>query len=120
MVWIVPNYGGELHPAFVIRISSDRLHALVLSGTGTGPRDYEHLVVEPHLRRNKKLRLSKTTYFYARAAHVRAISEIVVRSASPITFPIDDWERLRQLAFNGSKAKLSEGDFAEWWPKGEP
>jgi hypothetical protein len=83
-VWIVPNSGGEPHPAIVIRLSADGTRALVLSGTGTGPRDIPHEVVDPERRANKPLRLSKKTYFYQSALHVRRVDELECRETPPI------------------------------------
>jgi hypothetical protein len=77
LVWITPNQGGVEHPAIVIRISSDGKSALVISGTGTGPRDIPHVKVEPHLRATAALRMTKTTYFYQTAIHVRLVGELV-------------------------------------------
>jgi hypothetical protein len=118
--WIVPNAGGEPHPAIVIRISKDGRHALVISGTGTGPRDFPHEAVDPNLRVNKALRFSKKTYFYQNAVHVRAVGEVIVRDTPPIRCPRALWERLQVLALAGAREKLSRKDFSDWWPNADP
>ena len=98
-VWVVPSRGGEPHPAIIIRISADGRHALVLSGTGTGPRDdIPHEVVDPKRRMGMALGLSKTTYFYQTAVHVRLVDELDVRGSRPIRCPLSLWEKLQKLA----------------------
>lgn len=116
-VWVVPNQGGERHPAIVIRVSADGTRALVLSGTGTGPRDIPHEVVDPDRRANKALRLSKKTYFYESAIHVRRVEELECRETPPIRCPLALWEKLQTLALAGARAKLSANDLREWWPE---
>jgi hypothetical protein len=49
-VWIVPNPGGQLHPAIVIKISKDEQRAIVISGTGTERRDIPCVMVDPVTR----------------------------------------------------------------------
>ena len=116
-VWIIPNHGGDPHPAIVIRLSSDGRRALVLSGTGTGPRDIPHEVVDPERRANKALRLNKKTYFYQSALHVRLVDELVCHETPAIRCPLALWEKLQVLALAGARAKLSEQDLHEWWPE---
>jgi hypothetical protein len=116
-VWIVPNPGGDLHPAIVIRVSKDGQYAVVIAGTGTGPRDVAHVVVDSITRLGKALRLSKKTYFYQNAVCVRAINDISVRENPPIRCPIALWGPLQALARTGAEVKLSKKDFREWWPE---
>jgi hypothetical protein len=115
-VWITPNRGGEPHPAIVIRVSPDGKRALVLSGTGTGPRDIPHVVVDPARRTGMPLRLSKKTYFYQTAVHVRSVDELEVRENTPVQCPVLFWGSLQELARAGARDKLSREEFAEWWP----
>lgn len=56
--------GGTPHPAVVIRVDSDVERALVIYGTGTAGRSFEHRIVEPERREGKALKLTKPTYFY--------------------------------------------------------
>lgn len=122
-VWITPNLGGEPHPAIVIRVSGDGKLALVLSGTGTGPRDIPHEVVDPVLRANKALKLTKKTYFYQNAIHVRSVGALICRDTPPLRCPLGLWEKLQTLALAGARACFSAQDFREWWPEppsGEP
>jgi hypothetical protein len=118
-VWIIPNLGGEPHPAVVIRVSSDGGHALVLSGTGTGPRDLPYELVDPSRRLSKPLRLTKPTYFYQSAVHVRPVDDL--KPDEPAArCPLPLWEKLQVLALAGARDKLSRNDFRAWWPDADP
>jgi hypothetical protein len=116
-VWIVPNAGGELHPAIVIRISKDQQYAVVAAGTGTKRVEFNPIEVDPSRRVYKALRFSKKTYFYQNAVHVRAIAEITVRDTPAIRCPLALWGPLQVLARAGAQSKLSDKDFREWWPE---
>jgi hypothetical protein len=116
-VWIVPNSGGEPHPAIVIRLSADGQSALVISGTGTGPRDEPHEVVEPGRRATAALKITKKTYFYEGALHVRRVENLEVRETPALKCPLTLWEKLQALALAGARRKLSTKDFAEYWPE---
>jgi hypothetical protein len=66
----------------------------------------------------KPLMLNKRTYFYESAIHVRAISEIEPDKSGG-RFPLPLWPKLRPLAIEGARKRLSTNDFREWWPEGE-
>jgi hypothetical protein len=116
-VWIVPSPGVDPHLAIVIQLSSDKKRALVLSGTGTGPRDIPHVVVDPERRANKALKLSKKTYFYRDALHVRPVDELKCRETPALRCPLVLWGQLKVLAMEGARAKFSTREFHEWWPE---
>jgi hypothetical protein len=116
-VWIVPNHGGEAHPAIVIKLSPDGKRALVLSGTGTAGYDIPREVVDPARRANKALKLSKTTYFYQNAVHVRRVDQLECRDTPALRCPLALWEKLQILALAGAKEKLAAKDLREWWPE---
>lgn len=113
-VWIVPNPRGEEHPAIVVRVSDDKSHVLVISGTGTARPDIRHVCLKHPTRLAARLKLTKTTYFYKTAIHVRPIGE--VRPEPPLKFPLDLWPDLQDIAEAGARERLSAEDFSEWWP----
>jgi hypothetical protein len=118
-VWVIPNPGGEPHPAIVVHLSADGKRAVVMPGTGTGPRDIPHVLVDPSRRVGMSLRLSKKTYFYQTAVCVRNIEELIVRDTPALRCPIVMWPRFQALARAGAQAKLSAKDLREWWPDAE-
>jgi hypothetical protein len=114
-VWFVPNAGGTKHPGIVIRVSADGSCVLLLGGTGTGPRDIPHVVVQPFTRIGKALGLDKPTYFYETAVHVRALAE--VEPAFPARLcPLPVFNELRKLARRGAEGVLSDEQVRAWWP----
>lgn len=115
-VWIVPNPGGEQHPAIVVHLSADGQRAIVMPGTGTGPRDIPHISIDPIRRVGMALRLSKKTYFYQTSVCVRGVDELIIRDKPALRCPIALWPQFQALARAGAQVKLSEKDFREWWP----
>jgi hypothetical protein len=68
--------GGSNHPAIVVYVEADRL--TVIYGTGTARLITPTIVVEPHTRYGKALKLYKPTYFYW--SNVRVVTPRVLNS----------------------------------------
>jgi hypothetical protein len=100
-----------------LKVHATEALVLAISGTGTGPRDIPHAVVEGGCRAALQMGLLKTTYFYATSLHIVQVTLLQSRSR---TCPKHLFVQLAELADQGAQQVLPSDVRRSWWPPQEP
>lgn len=101
----------------MLKVHASEALVLAISGTGTGPRDIAHVLIEGGCRAALQMGLLKTTYFYATSLHIVPVDGLQSRNR---TCPRHLFAQLAELADQGARQVLPANVRRLWWPPETP